>query len=297
MLTISQVLSSDTISRLNNLFLKAKFVVEGFIVGLHKSPYHGFSIEFSEHRAYGKGDAIKHIDWKLWAKTDKYFVKQFEEETNLKSYILLDQSASMNYKSNQISKLDYSKLIAASLGYLMLKQQDAIGLTLFDNQIRYQIRPKSKRSHLYAILSKMEKIKVGKQTHISPVLHKTAEIIKKRGLIILISDLFDDPKKVMAGLKHFRYNGHEVIVFHILDQQEMNLNFNKRTRFQDLETSDEIITDPWHIKNDYKKNMEKFCNYYKIQCRQNKIDYVMLTTNTSLDVVLSEYLLKRKKLN
>ena len=297
MLTISQVLSPNTISRLNNLFLKAKFVVEGFIVGLHKSPYHGFSIEFSEHRSYEKGDEIKHIDWKLWAKTDKYFIKQFEEETNLKSYILLDQSISMNYKSNQISKLDYSKLIAASLGYLMIKQQDAIGLTLFDNEIRYQIHPKSKRSHLYSILSKMEKIKSKEQTQISPILHKTAEMIKKRGLIILISDLFDEPMKIMAGLKHFRHNGHEVIVFHILDQQEINLNFNKRTRFQDLETGDEIITDPWHIKNDYKKNMEKFCDYYKIQCRQHKIDYVMLTTNISLDVALSEYLLKRKKLN
>ena len=297
MLTISQVLSPNTISRLNNLFIKAKFVVEGFIVGLHKSPYHGFSIEFSEHRSYEKGDEIKHIDWKLWAKTDKYFIKQFEEETNLKSYILLDQSISMNYKSNHISKLDYSKLIAASLGYLMIKQQDAIGLTLFDNEIRYQIHPKSKRSHLYSILSKMEKIKAKEQTQISPVLHKTAEMIKKRGLIILISDLFDEPMKIMAGLKHFRHNGHEVIVFHILDQQEINLNFNKRTRFQDLETGDEIITDPWHIKNDYKKNMEKFCDYYKIQCRQHKIDYVMLTTNISLDVALSEYLLKRKKLN
>ena len=297
MLTISQVLSPNTISRLNNLFIKAKFVVEGFIVGLHKSPYHGFSIEFSEHRSYEKGDEIKHIDWKLWAKTDKYFIKQFEEETNLKSYILLDQSISMNYKSNHISKLDYSKLIAASLGYLMIKQQDAIGLTLFDNEIRYQIHPKSKRSHLYSILSKMEKIKAKEQTQISPVLHKTAEMIKKRGLIILISDLFDEPMKIMAGLKHFRHNGHEVIVFHILDQQEINLNFNKRTRFQDLETGDEIITDPWHIKNDYKKNIEKFCDYYKIQCRQHKIDYVMLTTNISLDVALSEYLLKRKKLN
>ena len=297
MLTISQVLTPNTISRLNNLFIKAKFVVEGFIVGLHKSPYHGFSIEFSEHRSYEKGDEIKHIDWKLWAKTDKYFIKQFEEETNLKSYILLDQSISMNYKSNHISKLDYSKLIAASLGYLMIKQQDAIGLTLFDNEIRYQIHPKSKRSHLYSILSKMEKIKAKEQTQISPVLHKTAEMIKKRGLIILISDLFDEPMKIMAGLKHFRHNGHEVIVFHILDQQEINLNFNKRTRFQDLETGDEIITDPWHIKNDYKKNMEKFCDYYKIQCRQHKIDYVMLTTNISLDVALSEYLLKRKKLN
>ena len=296
MLTISQILSPDTISQLNNLFLKAKFVVEGFIVGLHKSPYHGFSIEFSEHRAYGQGDEIKHIDWKLWGKTDKYFVKQFEEETNLKSYILLDQSGSMNYKSNQISKLNYSKLISASLSYLMLKQQDAVGLTLFDNKIRYQISPKSKRSHLYAILAKMDKIQATKKTQISSILHKTAEIIKKRGLIILISDLFDDPNKIMEGLKHFRYNGHEVIVFHIFDDEEINFNFNKRTRFKDLETGQEIITDPWHIKNHYKKIIKEFCQYYKTQCLKNKIDYIKLTTNTSLDIALTEYLLKRKKL-
>ena len=297
MLTISQILSPDTISQLNNLFLKAKFVVEGFIVGLHKSPYHGFSIEFSEHRAYGQGDEIKHIDWKLWGKTDKYFVKQFEEETNLKSYLLFDQSASMKYKSDKISKLDYSKLIAASIGYLMLKQQDAIGLTLFDNKIRYQISPRSKKSHLYAILSKLEQVKVGAKTHIAPILHKTAELIKKRGLIILISDLLDEPDKILSGLKHFRHNGHEIIIFHILDPQEIKLNYNNRTRFKDLESDDEIITDPWHIKQDYKKSMEKFCNYYKTQCRNNKIDYVKLTTNTSLDVALNEYLLKRKKLN
>ena len=297
MLTISQILSPDTISQLNNLFLKAKFVVEGFIVGLHKSPYHGFSIEFSEHRAYGQGDEIKHIDWKLWGKTDKYFVKQFEEETNLKSYLLFDQSASMKYKSDKISKLDYSKLIAASIGYLMLKQQDAIGLTLFDNQIRYQISPRSKKSHLYAILSKLEQIKAGEETHIAPILHKTAELIKKRGLIILISDLLDEPDKILSGLKHFRHNGHEIIVFHILDPQEINLNYNNRTRFKDLESDDEVITDPWHIKHDYKKSMEKFCDHYKTQCRKNKIDYVKLTTNTSLDVALNEYLLKRKKLN
>ena len=296
MLKIGQVLSPHSISQLNNLFLKAKFVVEGFIVGLHKSPYHGFSIEFSEHRAYGKGDEIKHIDWKLWGKTDKYFIKQFEEETNLKSYILLDQSGSMNYKSNQISKLNYSKLISASLSYLMLKQQDAVGLTLFDNKIRYQISPKSKRSHLYAILAKMDKIQATKKTQISSILHKTAEIIKKRGLIILISDLFDDPNKIMEGLKHFRHNGHEVIVFHIFDDEEINFNFNKRTRFKDLETGQEIITDPWHIKNHYKKIIKEFCQYYKTQCLKNKIDYIKLTTNTSLDIALTEYLLKRKKL-
>ena len=180
--------SSSIINKISNLSLRAKLVVEGFIIGLHKSPYHGFSVEFSEHRAYGIGDEIRHIDWKLWGKTDRYFVKQFEEETNLKSYLLIDQSLSMNYQSEKVSKLEYTKLLAASLGYLMLKQQDAVGLTLFDDQIRVNIPARSKWGHLNVILSQMENISAGPETHIAPVLHQTAEVIKKRGLIILISD-------------------------------------------------------------------------------------------------------------
>ncbi|MDP7026884.1 MAG: DUF58 domain-containing protein [Candidatus Marinimicrobia bacterium] len=290
------ILTPDIISRLNNLSLKARFVVEGFIVGLHKSPYHGFSVEFSEHRAYGAGDEIRHVDWKLWGKTDRFFIKQFEEETNLKSYLLVDQSLSMTYKSKKMTKLEYAQILAASLGYLMLKQQDAVGLTLFDDRIRVNIPARSKRSHLNIILSQMQNIIAGPETTIAPVLHKTAEAIKKRGLIILISDLFDDPDKVLSGLQHFRYKGHEVIVFHVLDPQELTLDFTQRTRFRDMESGEEIVTDPWHIQSDYQKSMEQFCDYIKSNCRQKNIDYVQLSTDLPLDIALSEYLIKRKRI-
>ena len=290
------ILTPDIISRLNNLSLKPRFVVEGFIVGLHKSPYHGFSVEFSEHRAYGAGDEIRHVDWKLWGKTDRFFIKQFEEETNLKSYLLVDQSLSMTYKSKNMTKLEYAQILAASLGYLMLKQQDAVGLTLFDDRIRVNIPARSKRSHLNIILSKMQNIIAGPETTIAPVLHKTAEAIKKRGLIILISDLFDDPDKVLSGLQHFRYKGHEVIVFHVLDPQELTLDFTQRTRFRDMESGEEIVTDPWHIQSDYQKSMEQFCDYIKSNCRQKNIDYVQLSTYLPLDMALSEYLIKRKRI-
>ena len=290
------ILTPDIISRLNNLSLKARFVVEGFIVGLHKSPYHGFSVEFSEHRAYGAGDEIRHVDWKLWGKTDRFFIKQFEEETNLKSYLLVDQSLSMTYKSKKMTKLEYAQILTASLGYLMLKQQDAVGLTLFDDRIRVNIPARSKRSHLNIILSQMQNIIAGPETTIAPVLHKTAEAIKKRGLIILISDLFDDPDKVLSGLQHFRYKGHEVIVFHVLDPQELTLDFTQRTRFRDMESGEEIVTDPWHIQSDYQKSMEQFCDYIKSNCRQKNIDYVQLSTDLPLDMALSEYLIKRKRI-
>ncbi len=289
-------LTPEIISKLDNLSLKARLVVEGFIVGLHKSPYHGFSVEFSEHRAYGNGDEIRHIDWKLYGKTDRFYIKQFEEETNLRSYILLDQSKSMDYASDKISKLDYSKMLSASLAYLMIKQQDAVSLTLFDDQIRDHTPPKSKSTHLKILLSKMDKINCGNDTNIAPVLHKTADMIKQKGLIILISDLLDNPNEIISGLKHFRYKGHEVVVFHIIDYQEWNLDFNHNIRFQDIETEEEIITQPWHIKKDYKKSISSFCNNYKEKFRVNQIDYVKLLTNQPLDLALSEYLVKRKRI-
>ncbi len=289
-------LTPDIISKLDNLALKARMIVEGFIVGLHKSPFHGFSVEFSEHRAYGYGDEIKHIDWKLFGKTDRFYIKQFEEETNLRSYLLLDQSKSMDYSSSNLSKLDYAQLLSASLAYLMIKQQDAVSLTLFDDKIIDYIPPRSKTSHLKFLLSQMNKIKSGKDTNISPVLHHTAEMIKQKGLIILISDLFDNPEEIIEGLKHFRYKGHEVIVFHVLDKQELNLDFNQNTRFKDSETGEEIITQPWHIKQDYQKSIHKFSEYFKHQLRIHHIDYVVLKTNENLDIALSEYLIKRNRI-
>jgi len=292
----SKFLDPKLIARLDNMSLKASLVVEGFIVGLHKSPYHGFSVEFSEHRSYTIGDEIRHIDWKLWGKTDKYFIKQFEEETNLKSYILLDQSKSMDYKSEQVSKLEYGQILSASLAYLMLKQQDAVSLTLFDNAIKSHIPPRSKNSHLNLLLSKLENVKAESKTKISKILHETADTINKRGLIILISDLFDDPEDVISGLKHFRYKGHEVIVFHILDVQEIELDFSENICFEDMETGERIITDPRHIREEYKSAINDLCIYYKNKCRERKIDYVPIHTNQKLDIALSEYIIKRKRI-
>ena len=291
----NQYLEPKLLSKLDNLSLKARMVVEGFIVGLHKSPYHGFSVEFSEHRSYGVGDEIKHIDWKLYGKTDRFFIKQFEEETNLLAHLLVDQSKSMDYSSIEISKLEYSKILAASLAYLMLKQQDAVGITLFDSKIRDYLPPRSKSSHLNALFSKLEAISPGPETAIAPMLHKSAEVIKKRGLIILISDLFDNPEEIISGLKHFRYKGHEVLVIQVLDPQELKLKFNERTKFRDMETGEEIITEPWHIQDDYRNNIKDFCNNFKSICRKNKMDYILANTEVPLDTVLTEYLVKRKK--
>ena len=287
----------QTINKIENLSLRARLVVEGFIIGMHRSPYHGFSVEFSEHRPYGYGDEIKYIDWKLWGKTDRFYIKQFEEETNLKSYILFDTSASMGYSSkDNINKFEYAKTLSASLSYLMIRQQDAVGLTTFDDKINTSIIPRSKISHLNVLLNSLHKSKTGGETQISPMLHSLAESIKKRGLIILISDLLDNPKEVIKGLRHFRYKGHEVIIFHILDYNEIFFNFNEMINFIDSENNQSIKTDPRHIKSDYKKAFSDFCEIYRSECRKNNIDYVRVNTSDSLDKSLIEYLMKRSQL-
>ena len=284
------------IKKIDNLFLRAKLVVEGFIIGLHKSPYHGFSVEFSEHRPYSFGDEIKYIDWKLLAKTDKLYIKQFEEETNLKCYILFDKSASMNYGSEDNTKFSYAQTLCASLSYLMIKQQDAVGLTTFDKEVNLSISPKSKASHLNILLNALQNSKIKGETNISIILHSLAESIKKRGLIILISDLLDDPDEVIKGLRHFRYKGHEIIIFHIMDNKEVTFDFNKGINFIDLENNSMIKTDPRQIKSIYKKTFFDFCNRYRLECRKNNIDYVQVNTSNSLDKSLIEYLIKRSKI-
>tara|TARA_B100001250_G_C19742688_1_gene763790 strand:+ start:214 stop:1101 length:888 start_codon:yes stop_codon:yes gene_type:complete len=290
----SNYLDPDLLSKLQNLSIKAKYVVEGFMIGLHKSPYHGFSVEFSEHRPYGFGDEVRHIDWKLWSKTDKYYVKQFEEETNLKAHIILDQSKSMDYGSFKNTKFEYAKLVAASFAYILIKQQDAVGLALFDEQINKLIPPRSVPSHLNVLLSHMESAKPGAQTNISQALHHSAESINKRGLVIIISDLMDDVNSTINGLRHLRHKGHEVIVFHILDQDEVSFDFNQRIKFIDKETGEEIITDPSHIKEDYVSHFKNHCDLMKDGCEHNRIEYVQLLSNQSLDIALAELLLKRK---
>jgi len=276
--------------------LRARLVVEGYIIGQHKSPYHGFSVEFAEHRAYGPGDEIRHVDWKLYGKTDRYYVKQYEEETNLKAYILLDTSRSMKYTSGTVTKLDYASYLSAALTYLMLNQQDGTGLILFDEKIQKFIPPRSTPSYLNTILKNLEKPTFGSDTDIGLVLHEMAERIKKRGLVILISDLMDDQEAVLSGLKHFRHNKQEVILFHILDRKELDFKFNTRTRFKDMESASQLTTEPWQIKSSYKKRIQRLQNDYKKHCREQLIDYVPLFTDQSLDIALNSYLNKRQKL-
>ena len=289
-------LEPEMVARLSNMSLRARLVVEGYIIGQHKSPFHGFSVEFAEHRAYGPGDEIRHIDWKLYGKTDRFFVKKYEEETNLRSYILLDTSRSMEYKSNKISKLDYGNYLSAALAYLMINQQDGVGLTLFDNQIQTFIPPRSKPSHVNTILTHLDKTGSGKDTDVGIVLHEMAERIKKRGLIILISDLFDETENIINGLKHFRHNKQEIIVFHVMDRKELNFDFSNRTKFKDMETDEQITTEPWKIRKIYQQAIQSYQDELRLRCREQKIDYVPLFTDQNLDLALNEYLKKRQRL-
>ncbi len=286
----------DVVSRLKNMDLRARLVVEGFINGLHRSPYHGFSVEFSDYRPYMPGDEIRHIDWKAYGKTDRFYIKQFEEETNLKAYLLLDSSASMGYASHNITKLDYAAYLAAALAYLMILQRDAVGLILFDQKIHKLIPPRSIKSYLPLILKELEAVTCSHTTDIAKTLHEMAERINRRGLVIVFSDLLDEPNRVISGLKHFRHKKHDVIVFHIFDPMEMSFDFKRNALFKDLESGEKMTTQPWHIKADYQKQVNRFIENYKRQCHLDQIDYVLLNTAWPYDRALMQYLLKRKKM-
>ncbi len=291
-------LQPAVIAQLANMELRARLVVEGFITGLHKSPYHGFSVEFTEHRQYMPGDEIKHIDWKAYGKTDRFYIKQFEEETNLKSYLILDASRSMDYASKgNIKKFEYASYIAAALSFLMIEQRDSVGLTLFDEGIRISLPPRATRSYLKEILKELESAKPEKKTGTSASLNLIAEQIKRRGLVIVLSDLFDKPDSVMTALKHFRHKGHEVVVMQILDPLEKSFAFDGDAIFKDLETHEELMTQPWHIQTAYRQSMKDFLDFYKQQCSDNNIDHVLLDTSTPFDKALFEYLNKRKRMN
>jgi uncharacterized protein (DUF58 family) len=292
----TQYLDPEVAARLEHFEMRARLIVEGFITGLHKSPYHGFSVEFLEHREYLPGDPIKHVDWKVFGKFDRYFIKKFEEETNLKAYILIDCSNSMGFTSHRISKLEYAKMLASALSYLMIRQQDAVGLLPFSNHIHSYIPPRSTKSHLNIILHKLSQLEPTSTTNTAAVLHNLAERIKKKGLIILISDLLDRQDEVMMGLQHFRHQKHEVIVFHILDTQELAFKYNKKTRFVDMETGEEIVTQPWEIKKMYLQKMDEMKKYFSTRCRNAFIDYTSINTVTPYDKALLAYLIKRQKL-
>lgn len=290
----TRFLDPKTLTKISRLDIIARLVVEGFVTGLHRSPYHGFSVEFAEYREYVPGDDIKHIDWKVYGRSDRYFIKQYEEETNLTSTILVDGSESMAYKyGDGPTKLEYACYVAASLAYLILRQRDAASLCTFDEDIQTFIPPGSSPSHRNLLIDGLTSIKPAKRTSLGPVLHTMAERVRRKGLVVLISDLLDEPAKILSGLRHFRHKRHEVIVFHVLDQAERTFPFDSMTRFRGLEALGEVVCDPGALRRAYLEELDKFTGEIRHGCRQDRIDYVMLDTSVPLDVALTSYLATR----
>ena len=291
-------LEPEVISKLKTLDLKARFIVEGFMVGLHKSPYHGFSAEFSEHRPYMQGDAIKNIDWKVFAKRDKYFIKQFEEETNLISHIFLDVSKSMNYKSSgSVTKLEYAITLAASLLYIIINQQDAAGLVVYSDVIQNYLPPKSNKIYMKKLFTELANVKPSGATNTSECLKSVLDKIKKRGLVIIISDFFDDPESVISAIKKFHYKKNEVIVFQIVDPAEKDFSFERDAVFKDLETGEEMTTLPYQIQKSYIEAFNEFTNKIKKECRSFGVEYNLISTADPFDKALFSYFTKRMRLN
>jgi len=288
-------LDPQTLASLEGLDLQARLVVEGYVAGMHPSPYHGFSVEFAEHREYVPGDDIRHVDWKVWCKTDKLYLKQYEEETNLLLYLLLDTSESMVYASGQnISKLRYAQFVVAALAYMVIQQQDSVGLGLFDDSVRRYLRPASQPSHLKELFHVLEVTPAREKSNVGAVLHDLAERFKKRGVVAIFSDFFDDPARIMAGLKHFRHRRHEVIVFHVLDPAEIEFPFRETTLFRGLEGLPGILTEPHALRRAYLAELGAFLDELKTGCRMIDIDYVPLRTDQSLEGPLSSYLASRE---
>ena len=294
------------VSKLRRLDLIARLVVEGFITGLHKSPYHGFSVEFAEHRPYMPGDPIHRVDWRVYAKSDRFYIKEYEEETNLRAHLLLDASSSMAYRSDKrnLTKLTYGIYLAAALAYLMIRQQDAVGLLTFDDEIRRLIPSRSVGSHLRILLGElariergMEETASGKGTRIGKSLHHLADRLSRRGLVVLISDLMDRPEEVLAGLKHFRHRRHEVVVFHLLDPAEVAFPFREETIFVDMESGQRLSTIPWELAEEYRREITRWRQTYRRICAEHSIDYVEVHTDTPFDVALLRYLEKRRRLH
>jgi len=293
---MTSLITEKVVKTLDAFHLNVQEIVEGFMVGLHKSPYHGFSVEFADYRQYIPGDQIKDIDWKQYAKTDRYYVRRFEDETNVNAYVLIDHSNSMSFTSHNVVKLDYAKTLAAALTYLINKQNDAVGLVSYNEDISYWQPPKTNQAFVAGIYKKLYELTPEKKTNSIQVLHKIAEKIKKRSLIIIISDLLDDAEELIRGFKHFRYLKHDVIVFHIVDEQEVDFNYKKETIFVDAETKSEVRVFPWQIRDNYQTKYSDFYQHIKEQCSSSRIEYVNFSTQTPLENNLMTYLVKRSKL-
>jgi uncharacterized protein (DUF58 family) len=283
------------VARLGTLELKARTIVEGFLSGLHRSPFKGFSVEFAEYRQYIPGDDLSTIDWKVYARSDRYYVKKFEEETNLDCHVMLDVSGSMAYGSGAMTKFEYGACLAASLAYLMNRQRDAIGLMAFDDQIVSMLPAGARPGHLRNVLVTLDRLVLGQETNVSKPLHQLCDALTKRGMVVLISDLLDDPEAVIRGLKHFQFRGCDVIVFHVLDRDELEFPFERATRFEDLETSDEVMAVPGLVRAHYLEAIGGLIDRYRRELGAAGIDYTLLPTSQPLEMALLSYLSTRSR--
>ena len=286
-------LDPKVLNKITRLDLKARHIVEGFMGGMHKSPYHGFSVEFAEHREYAPGDDLKHLDWKVFGRTDRLYIKEYELETNLRSHILLDTSESMDYGSKDTTKLELAIHIAASMAYLVLRQQDSVGMVCFDKEVKSFIPTSSSMGHLRPILGTLASSTAQNKTDLGTVLNTLAERIQRRGLIILISDLFDRPEAILKSLQHFSHKRHDVIVFHVLDEYELTFPFERMTLFEGLEEYPKLLIDPRSLRKAYLEEVNKFCEEIRKGCVKQMVDYVRISTDQDLDVELTKYLAGR----
>jgi uncharacterized protein (DUF58 family) len=285
------------IAGLHGLELRAALIVEGYVAGLHRSPYRGFSNEFAEHREYVAGDDLRYVDWKVFGKSDRFYLKQFEEETNLICYLLLDVSESMQYQGpgSPMSKLAYAQCAAAALAHLVLHQRDSAGLVTFDDEVRELIRPSSSPTQLKQLLRVMEQPSAKRKTRTGPIFHDLAERLARRGIVVILSDLFDDVGPLLAGLKHFRHRRHDVIVLHMLDPAELDFPFQQVTMFKGLEALGDVVTEPRSLRAAYQKEVQAFLREIRTGCRAQQIDYVQIRTDQPLVGVLRAFLSARKE--
>jgi uncharacterized protein (DUF58 family) len=292
----TRFLAPEVLAKINSLELIARSVVEGFISGLHRSPHLGFSTDFAEHRQYMPGDDLRHLDWKLLARTDRLYIKKYQADTNTQMTILLDASASMNYASGEVTKMQYAQFLASSLAYLGVRQHDSVGLDAFNEEIIEHIPPLSKTGHLRTMLGVIDRVQAGKATKLSEQLHRVAERLTRRGVVVLISDLYDDPESILRGLEHLRFRGNEVIVFHLMDKQELDFDFGDAVVLEDSETEEQLHVIPDALRDEYLRAIQAHIDAIRQGATLNRIDYELLRTSEPLDMALSSYLNRRAML-
>ncbi len=283
------------LASLDNLELRARVVVEGFLSGLHKSPHRGFSVEFTDYRNYYRGDDMRHVDWKLYARSDKFYIKQYEDETNVRCYIVLDSSASMGYSSGGMSKLEYGRTLASALAYFIMRQRDAVGLITFDDKVNDYIPALCRQPHLIRILRVLAGLKPGAATNIVRPLSDLAVNLTRKSLVILISDLLEDEVATIKTLQRLRSMGNDVIVFQVMDDAELNFTFHEATEFIAAETAETYITSPAAIRDAYLENINQFLAFCKKQCQSSGVDYCLVNTSQPLDGALTSYISRRAR--